>query len=282
MATATNKSKKRKTSHSSTTDNLARKRISSHVPGTKSREDTLLNILANNQSLRSQGSTDQNASDEPEPQPLPTKSSNHEDPEQATESAYALSRVKNATLPGLTKALDSLESYDLRVLSIISSTKIRNKVQQATQTITSASTGEAQKGPIVLVLTAREGVASKLVTIVEVTKRNLNDVKVPWYQYSYIEPKTIEIPRKTSNTDRHENASEDDDQDEGQPAFETMLPPMERKLMDKPKFRAVPIMTIFLSRSSIKELRDAYGYVARLSLNLLQLTNFFSEQTLQK
>jgi len=45
--------------------------------------------------------------------------------------------------------------------------------------------------------------------------------------------------------------------DEG--TFETMKTPLERAIEERPKVRALPIMTIYLSRVRIERLKVAYG-----------------------
>ncbi|KAF2231238.1 hypothetical protein EV356DRAFT_535663 [Viridothelium virens] len=230
-----------------------------HIPeaarASKNREDALLNVLAENQRRKLPGLGSEKTDSDANKRALSA-----DDPafENATDGATAANaRLKNYTLPKLTKELEVLSRYDVRMMSVISSTKIRNKVQQATQILTSASTEGTSQKPIILALTAREGVASKLITIAEITKRNLDDKKMPWFQYSCVEPKMVEIERKLSNSDKRDNASEDDSEDGL--AFETMLSAIERKLVAKPKFRAVPVMSIFLSRVPVKELKDAHG-----------------------
>lgn len=43
-------------------------------------------------------------------------------------------------------------------------------------------------------------------------------------------------------------------------AFETMKTPLERAVEGKPKIRAVPVMTIYLSRVRVDALKSAFGY----------------------
>ena len=221
----------------------------------------MLSMLANNQKRHNPELSRQiaptAANQQPESTQCPVSEAAGEETVETTNSG---SRLKDSSLPKLVKELGILNSYDVRMMSIISSTKIRNKVQQATQILTSALAKEAPSKPIVVVLTAKQGTASKLITIVEIIKRNLDNAKTSWYQYSRVDPKMIEIKRKPSSASKHVDAFEGDD--EGGVAFETMLSAVERKLMEKAKFRAVPVMTIFLSCSSVKKLSDAHGYVS--------------------
>lgn len=257
---AANRFKKQKIVHTPAADSSGRERIPKNTAASMNKEDSLLKILADNQRRRNPELFHRKASTEVDQQAASTEVPTSEAPREGMiETTNANNGSKNLALPGFSKELDNLKSYDVRIMSIVSSTKIRNRVQQATQALTSVSTEGAPQNPVVVVLTAREGTASKLITIVEITKRNLDDAKKSWYQYSCVEPKMVEIARKTSNA---RNSMDDcEDEDEGGVAFETMLSAVERKLMDKPKYRAVPVMTVFLSCSPIKALKVAHGYV---------------------
>ena len=250
----TNKFKKQKTVHGATSDGLDDEHILENMAALKSKEEALLNILADNQRRHNPALFRKGITQTEDQTALTDHAVSDTTADGAVETVDA--RVKNSTLPGLTKELHLLNSYDVKMISIISSSKIRNKVQQVTLVLTAGST-EAPLKPVVAVLTAREGVAAKLVTIAEIVKRNLDDTQIPWYQYSLVERKTVEITRETPAPSKRTRDSDSEDEDDE--AFETMLPVIERKLMDKPKFRAKPVMTILLSRSPIKELKDAHG-----------------------
>ncbi|KAL9095732.1 MAG: hypothetical protein Q9165_002164 [Trypethelium subeluteriae] len=278
MATKS-RAKKQKIIHVPDVDGSDDRHTPEATRASKSREDALLNVLAQNQRRKLSGLSSEEANSDANKPSLSMDDPVFEDATNgATEVTASNARLKNSTMPQLTKELEVLSRYDVRMMSVISSSKIRNKVQQATQILTSASSEGASQKPIVLALTAREGVASKLITIAEITKRNLDDKKIPWYQSSCVESKMVEIERKLSNTNNRDNASEDDSEDGV--AFETMLSAIERKLADKPKLRAVPVMSIFLSLGSVKELKDAYGYARHDRHN--QVANAgYREQTSQ-
>ncbi|KAI9664736.1 MAG: hypothetical protein M1821_006184 [Bathelium mastoideum] len=254
------KLKRQKITHIPTSNGLVDQSAPSQTPVSKSKEDALLRSLAANQRRPKPGLLREQNPDGTAQEATPIGRPTVEiSKDEAAESTFVNSRLKNATLPGLAEVLETLDSCDFKLISIISATKIRNKVQQATQMMTAPPTEERSKKPLVLGLTAREGAAAKLITIAEITKRNLNEAKLSWYQYSCVEPKMVGIQRKKPNPSAHNAADEDEDEDDI--AFETMLSAVERKLMDKPKFRTVPVMTLFLSNCPIKQLRDAYGYV---------------------
>ncbi|CAJ2503021.1 Uu.00g104150.m01.CDS01 [Anthostomella pinea] len=93
-----------------------------------------------------------------------------------------------------------------------------------------------------------------------------------WYQYIALGEEKKERPRdegktmiveetvlggKANDNDDHTQAHEDEDADGDD--FEVMKTPFERAIEGRPLVRGVPIMSLFLSRVPVEELRRRYG-----------------------
>lgn len=149
-----------------------------------------------------------------------------------------------------------LAKHELVKLSVRSSTQISSR----TAAIRSRLTAEHQPSekPVVVSLTARAAVASKLISIVEIAKRDLVSKGVKIYQYNALTSEMLDIAREpkkkaTGSDGPVKEGAENDDSDD---AFETMGAPT-----DATKRRDAPVMTIYLSTMPVKELKAAYGYV---------------------
>ncbi|KAK1068279.1 hypothetical protein LTR12_001223 [Friedmanniomyces endolithicus] len=145
------------------------------------------------------------------------------------------------------------QEYQVIKHRIISSTQIASR----TTTIVSKLTQRATDGekPTVVCLTAEARVASKLISVVEIAKRDLACKGVKWFQYNALSSHVGEIPRERKERG---NQSSDDAGARGEEndAFQTMPDPM-----GATKKRNTPVMTIYLSSVAVRELRVAYGYV---------------------
>ena len=144
-----------------------------------------------------------------------------------------------------------LQKYDLVKLSVHSSTQISTRTAAILSNITTEK-------PVIVHLTARAKVASKLISIVEIAKRDLVVQGVSCYQYNVLSSEMLDVPRdpkKKANgsTTTALVAEEGEISDD---AFQTMGAPT-----GATKKRSAPVLTIYLSRTPIKELRAQYGYV---------------------
>ena len=149
-----------------------------------------------------------------------------------------------------------LQKYDFVKLSVHSSTQISSR----TAAIISQFTAEraAADKPVVVHLIARAKVASKLISIVEIAKRELVVRGLTYYQYNVLSSEMTDIPREpkkrvNGSTINAPTEAQDEDSDD---AFQTMGAPT-----GDTKKRSMPVMTIYLSRTPVKELRAQYGYV---------------------
>jgi len=177
-------------------------------------------------------------------------------------SLEATSASARSTLPE-----DLTSSHDVTAMNIISSSHIQQKATRAIEALASYPAVPPAK-PGLVVLHAKAPVASKMITIAEITKREIGKSGGKWFQYNKIEQVVVEQkdrPEKTSDeatgvgkplADADEEGADSGEEDT---AFETMKTPFERANEGRPKVRAVPIMTIYLARDRIDSLRKAYG-----------------------
>ena len=147
-----------------------------------------------------------------------------------------------------------LAKYELLQLNVLSSTQISSRTASIIAHLT-AERGVGDK-PVVVSLSAKAKVASKLVSIVEIAKRELASKGVKCYQYNALASEMVDVPRepkKRADAGRKAGEEGEDDSDD---AFETMGAPA-----GDLKKRNVPVMTIYLFKSPVRELRAEYGYV---------------------
>lgn len=175
--------------------------------------------------------------------------------------------------------LDKLEAYTITDMNIISSSQIQAKVSRIIEILSRFSFVVLTK-PNIVSVHAKGSVSSKLITIVEIVKREIAKAGGKWYQYSSLGQATVNQERKptatvgTGRTIRqsaalHADAMDVDDShrkdeqesDDEEEAFEVMKTPLERALEGRPKIRAVPILTIYLSRVRVEALKAVYGLV---------------------
>jgi len=177
------------------------------------------------------------------------------------------------------------KTYDIMAMNIISSSGIQDKVTKLLHklevNLDSAKTGA--KPPIV-VITAKAGVASKMVSIVEIAKRVLKGRSLKLFQYSTVQKELQEVKKKGQRKPELKPSNEDavekdagsregdgdlvmgtaEDKDDEEEAFESMEGGSKRSIPmghvpEEKKIRGIPLMTVYLSRISIKELKEVYG-----------------------
>jgi hypothetical protein len=136
--------------------------------------------------------------------------------------------------------LDLSAKYTVLQLSVISSSSISNRTTSLISHI--KSTPEDSK-PAVVALHAKAPVVNKLISIIEIARRDLKDNGQKVYQYNALGSELVQ------SAPAAKPATEQDGMSDDEPAFE------------KTAVRSVPIMTTYLSLSSVKELKQAYGYL---------------------
>jgi hypothetical protein len=167
-------------------------------------------------------------------------------------------------------ALNELESeYQFTSINIISSSHIQQKVTQALGILSIYPVIPPAK-PAVVLFHTKAASAAKLITIAEITKREIGEKGGKWFQYnticSVMEEKKVRSKRdkgekKDSEGPKESSAMEVDrevDPESEDEAFETMKTPFERAIEGRPKIRSVPVMTLYLSRVRVDSLRKAY------------------------
>lgn len=148
------------------------------------------------------------------------------------------------------------ETHLLVKFSIHSSTQISSRTsavlsnlqQQQPSNRTTNEGGQKDNKPTLVILTAKSKATSKLISIVEIAKRELAAQGVKCFQYNALTSELLDVPRKKAKVGVGKGSESED-------AFETMG---ERELGEMKK-RNVPIMTVYLSTSSVRDLKMAYG-----------------------
>lgn len=174
------------------------------------------------------------------------------------------------------------DTHTVTTMSIISSSNINKKVSRILEVLSSSTStatkpGGDEKGgkdggkQDVVMLYAKAPVVSKLVSIAEIVKREIAKEGGKWYSYCCVGEVVGKKDdgrgdrRKQGNAEENGDVDMDVNGDEGgeseDEAFEVMKTPFERALEveGKPKVRAMPVMSLYLSRVRIDGLRKVYG-----------------------
>ncbi|KAL2071609.1 hypothetical protein VTL71DRAFT_12844 [Oculimacula yallundae] len=171
-------------------------------------------------------------------------------------------------------------------MSVISSSNISKKVSRILEILSPQSHskeggGDAKdkgKGKVmgkdVVMLYAKAPVACKLVSIVEIVKREVAKEGGKWFAYcgvgevvapraALISPPLGKEKKKGSGHFEDSEGGGEGEREESaeEEAFEVMKTPFERALESeaRPKVRAMPVMSLYLSRGRIESLRIVYG-----------------------
>jgi hypothetical protein len=137
---------------------------------------------------------------------------------------------------------------DITTLNIISSHKISAKTTRCLSILTSE--GESRK---IVALSAKSSVASKAITIAEITRRELQKNGNDWYQYIQLES-IVEEKKEKPGKQRKETATEEKVEDVEDEEEEDPFQPVEDK-----KVRATPVMTIYISREALPTYAKKFG-----------------------
>ncbi|KAL5321872.1 hypothetical protein ACEPPN_009835 [Leptodophora sp. 'Broadleaf-Isolate-01'] len=183
------------------------------------------------------------------------------------------------------------DSHTVTTMSIISSSHITKKVSRILELLSISPSSPSEEGEgngkssgkdkgrgkekkdSVVMMYAKAPVVSKVVSVAEIVKREIGKEGGKWFSYCAVG----EVIRERGEQDRNgkggrekiqgqERGKENVDEGEGseeeeEEAFELMKTPFERALESegKPKVRAMPVMSLYLSRVRIEGLRKAYG-----------------------
>ena len=191
--------------------------------------------------------------------------------------------------------------YDFTALSIISSSKIEQKVRNLLLRLEKFSFADINAKPGVIALHAKASVATKLISIVEITKKAIEKEGGKWWQYSRLHGEITELKEKRGKTKNEgrtllewegnqaaavgiglseassgnvsaaidaEVEPEEEEEEEDGVAFETMKNKKATADVKSPqqanvrkKVRAIPVIIIYMSRVPIPDFKGLYGYV---------------------
>ncbi|CAD6505154.1 BgTH12-00649 [Blumeria graminis f. sp. triticale] len=175
---------------------------------------------------------------------------------QATPSAVP-SKPDSAPLGPL--SLD--KNYELHNFSVLSSSKICTRVTQILAILSSPLAAQGSKNKVVL-LHAKPNAAGKLISIVEILKREISgSTSDQWFQYNELDKAltedTTSRPKK-SIPDVEKDTTNNSENKEGI-HFEVMKTPYERSIESIPKIRTDLTLRIYLSRVRIESLKKICG-----------------------
>lgn len=189
------------------------------------------------------------------------------------------------------------DNYEVITMSILSSSKIEQKVRNLLLRLSYLDHANTKVKPTVVMLHAKGDVAGKMVSIVEIAKAEMRKEDEKLYQYNGLHGETSELkvkkPERTGggktvaewakehpgweNHNREtinacgkytlgtSDRSDDDVEmaDGTEDAFETMAPPIQGydPMEARKKVRAYPVLTIYLARVPIPELKNLHEYV---------------------
>lgn len=194
--------------------------------------------------------------------------------------------------------------YNFTMMSILSSAKINDKVEKLLLRVEDFGFADPKSKPGVVVLHAKSEVASKMVSIVEIARQDIERDKGKWWQYSKVDGQIAELkdkPVKRRDGGKmlsewqkeragvesqefeeaggaskevehtHEVVEGDEEMDD---EFETMAKLKEVDEGGKQsgndsgrKIRAIPVMTIYFARVPVPGLKELYGYALIHSMN---------------
>ncbi|KAH8156621.1 hypothetical protein CIB48_g11624 [Xylaria polymorpha] len=169
------------------------------------------------------------------------------------------------------KILNTVDArYEVQLQSVISSSKIQQRVTAMLRHLTPPrqppSTESVPNTTIsktrVSILRAKATEAGKLISIAEIAKREI-EKELSAGDDGAGKTELIQKPRDEGNTVIEETVlggpgddKRDYDEDD---EFEIMKTPFERAIAGRPLARGVPVMSLFLSRSPVEELKKRYG-----------------------
>lgn len=166
------------------------------------------------------------------------------------------------------------ETHTITRLSIQSNTQISAKATNVISKLspttqekdTSKTDTESNVKPPLIILRAKSRWASKLISIVEIAKRNLEspDSGIKIFQYSSLSTEMVEIERRPKPKGLGAPLPEGEGSDD-EDAFQTMgaSAPTANSGQDEGgmKKRAVPVLTVYLATRPVKALRSEFGWV---------------------
>jgi hypothetical protein len=149
--------------------------------------------------------------------------------------------------------------YGVLVLSVLSSSKIEQRVTRMLEHLGRTSLTDLDLLPGVVLLHARDSDVAKMITMAEIVRRRIHESDQKWYQYNRLYHVETEVPAEPTVIEDTLMALEGENgivmSDGDDDAFESMPPRHREALIEKAKTTSRPYMSIFLSRLPISELR---------------------------
>lgn len=156
--------------------------------------------------------------------------------------------------------------YSIATTSVIASSKINKKVTQVLSHLGHVDLFSQSSVPGVMMVHARANDANKMVTVMEIAKRQMNEAGQPWYQYNRVYEVADGRGAKTNPTGRGADQTVventvleggDEDEEDEEDAFEPVETAFERAIREKPAEESkTTYMSIFLSRVPMPELQS--------------------------
>jgi hypothetical protein len=146
------------------------------------------------------------------------------------------------------------EHHEITRISCQSNTQISPKATKIISTLSAPEDTENANKPALVILVAQSRWANKLISIVEIAKRDLESKGTQVFQYNALSSEIVEIERKPKHKGVGAAATEDGDASDEE-AFQTMGAGEEGGM----KKRAVPVMTTYLTTQPVKALRTEFG-----------------------
>ena len=187
--------------------------------------------------------------------------------------------VQSSILPPELAQLES--KYEFATMSIISSVKIEQKVRSLLAHMDRFNHVDVHCKSGVVALHAKANVAQKMISIVEIAKRGIENTGGHWWQYSRCHSDLRELVEKEVVARKRDALAAKDtagaprpkgplpvgkdgmdlDEADEEEAFEAMSPKQVATHVEaRKKVRAVAVMTIYMSRVPIPEFTAIYRY----------------------
>ena len=201
-----------------------------------------------------------------------TKSSTATSISQTSRPITMSNSASSTDLVNISSPVSDLETrHEVTTMSILSSAHVQQKVTRVLEKLATFPHVPPAK-PSVVTLHSKASVASKMITVAEIAKREIAKQGGKWFQYCKVESimeqkkegqneakmKVMKATKDEENSMDVPEADEPESEEETE-AFETMKTPFERAIEGRPKLRAVPVMTLYLARIRIDSLRKLYG-----------------------
>jgi hypothetical protein len=181
--------------------------------------------------------------------------------------------------------------YDIKTLSVLSSTSIAKRVDSVLTHLGRISAWDSSVLPGVVLLYARANSTNKLITIAETVRRRIHEAEQKWYQYNHlyemewaakqqgnghnrpppprnhktetmIEDTVMSLDGAAGKGSRDDDKDDDDDDDDFE-VMATQQTVFERAVHGEQKPKQMAHMSIFLSRIPIPELKARENFAGQ-------------------